>query len=93
MTEERITEVHTPTGDTHTHTTVISDAPKSRGGATWLIALVLLLIVGVAIFLFSGVSDAEIAKDTAVAEAADSVGNAASQVGDAARDVADAATN
>ena len=82
MAEERITEVHSPSGETHTtHTTVIGDEPRSRGG------------VGGAIWFFSGANQSEIAKDNAVAEAADDVGNAAGQVGDAARDVADTVTN
>ena len=95
MAEERITEVHSPSGETHTtHTTVISDEPRSRGGAGLWIALVLLIVVVVgAIWFFSGANQSEIAKDTAVAEAADEVGNAAGQVGDAARDVADTVTN
>jgi hypothetical protein len=93
MTEERITEVHTPTGETHTHTTVITDTPKSGGTATWLIVLLLIVAIGAGIWFFSGIGGAEVAKDNAVAEAADEVGNAAGQVGDAAQDVADSVTN
>ncbi len=92
MAEERITQVETPTGS-HTHTTVVSDRPRSGGGAMWLVALLLLVVVAFAVFYFSGMSGAEVAKDNAVAEAADDVGNAAQQVGDAAQDAADAVTN
>jgi hypothetical protein len=86
MVEERITEVETPSGDTHTHTTVVSDGERSGGGATWLIVLLLIVVAGVAIWFFSGMSGSEVAKDNAVAEAAGDVGDAAQQVGDAAQD-------
>ena len=93
MVEERITQVETPSGDTHTHTTVVTDAPRSGGGATWLIVLLLVVIAAVAVFYLSGMSGSEVAKDNAVAEAADNVGNAAQQVGDAAQDAADSVTH
>ena len=93
MVEERITEVETPSGGTHTHTTVVSDPPRSGGGAMWLVILVLIVVAGVAVFYLSGMSGAEVAKDNAVAEAAGNVGDAAQQVGDAAQDAADAVTN
>lgn len=94
MTEERITHVETPAGDTHTHTTVVSDAPRSGGGgAMWLIVLLLVVVAAIAVFYVSGMSGSEVAKDNAVAEAAGDVGNAAQQVGDAARDAADSVTN
>ena len=93
MVEERITEVETPSGGTHTHTTVVSDQPRSGGGAMWLVILVLIVVAGVAVFYLSGMSGAEVAKDNAVAEAAGNVGDAAQQVGDAAQDAADAVTN
>ena len=89
MAEERITHVETPSGDTHTHTTVVSDAPRSGGGAMWAIVLLLVVIAAVAVFYLSGMSGSEVAKDNAVAEAAGDVGAAAQQVGDAARDAAD----
>ena len=90
MTEERITQIETPSGDTHTHTTVVTDAPRSGGGgATWLIVLLLVVIAAVAVFYLSGMSGSEAAKDNAVAEAAGDVGAAAQQVGDAAQDAAD----
>ena len=93
MVEERITQVETPSGDTHTHTTVVSDSPRSGGGAMWLIVLLLVVIAAVAVFYLSGMSGSEVAKDNAVAEAADNVGTAADKVGDAAKDVSDSVTN
>lgn len=92
MTEERITETRTPEGNTHTHTTVVTDQPRS-GGATKWIGLVVLVIVGVvALLVFTRMSDAEVAKDSAVAEAAAEVGDAAEQVGDAAETAIDEVT-
>lgn len=88
MVEERVTEVETPSGNTHTHTTVVSDGGRGSG-ATWLIVLLLVVIAGVAIWFFSGMSGSEVAKDNAIAEAANDVGNAAQQAGDAAQDAAD----
>lgn len=93
MVEERITEVETPQGNTHTHTTVVSDGERSGGGATWLLVLLVVILAAVAIWFFSGMSGSEMAKDNAVAEAAGEVGQAANQVGDAAQDAADAVTN
>ena len=93
MVEERITQVETPSGDTHTHTTVVSDSPRSGGGAMWLIVLLLVVVAAVAVFYVSGMSGSEVAKDNAVAEAADNVGTAADKVGDAAKDVSDSVTN
>ena len=92
MVEERHTEVHTPSGDTHTHTTVVRDEPRS-GGGTWLIALLVLVVLVVGIWAFMQYGGAEVNKDNAVAEAADSVGTAAEQVGDAAQDAADSVGN
>jgi uncharacterized protein HemX len=89
MTEERITQVETPSGDTHTHTTVVTDAPRSGGGgAMWVIVLLLVVVAAVAVFYLSGMSGSETAKDNAVAEAAGDVGDAAQKVGDAAQDAA-----
>ena len=92
MTEERITETETPSGNIHTtHTVVTDDAPRSGGGAGWLIALVLVVVAVIGIYMFSQQSDSEVAKDNAVAEAADSVSDAASSVGEAAKNAGDAA--
>ena len=93
MTEERITEVRTPEGDTHTtHTTVVSDEPRG-GGSGWLIALVLIIALVVGIWAFSTMGGAEVAKDDAIAGAANDVGDAAQSVGDAAQDAADSVAN
>jgi hypothetical protein len=93
MVEERITEVETPSGNTHTHTTVVSDGDRSGGGATWVIVLLLIVVGAVAIWFFSGMSGSEVAKDNAVAEAADDVGNAATQAGEAVERAADNVAN
>ena len=94
MVDERITEVETPTGDTHTTHTIVTDGePRSGGGSGWLIALVLIIAVIAGIWFFSGMSNSESAKDNAVANAANDVGAAAEQVGDAAQDAANNVTN
>ena len=84
MTEERITEVETPSGNTHTSHTVVD---RDRGGgAGWLIAIVLILALLIGgYFLLQG-RGSEANKDNAVAEAAGDVGDAAQKVGDAAQD-------
>ena len=92
MTEERITETETPSGNIHTtHTFVTDDGARRGGGSGWLIALVLILVAVAGIYLFSQQSGAEVSKDNAVAEAADNVSDAANQVGDAAQDAGAAA--
>lgn len=88
MTEERVTEVHTPDGDTHTtHTTVVSDEPRG-GGSGWVIAILLLVAIIVGVWAFSTWGNSEMAENAAVADAAGEVGEAAQQVGDAAQDAA-----
>lgn len=90
MVEERIVETRTPTGETHTHTEIIRDAPaERRGGPGWAIfaLLIVALIVG-ALFLMNN-NSSEVAKDNAVADAANSVGDAAQSIGDAADKAAD----
>ncbi len=93
MTEERITEVssESPTGNTHTHTTVVRDAEPSSGGSKWVLILIVLVLGAGALFVFSQMGGAEAAKDNAVAGAAADVGNAANEVGEAAQGVGDAA--
>lgn len=90
MTEERITEVETPAGNTHTTHTVVTDGEaRSGGGSGWLIAIVLILAVLVGGYFLMQGTGAEANKDNAIAEAADDVGNAAQQVGDAAEKAVD----
>ena len=91
MTEERITTTQMPDGAEHTHTTIITDAPRSSsgGGGKWLLLLLILVAAVVGVFAFMQTSGAEVAKDNAVAQAAGEVGDAASAVGDAAKDAAD----
>ena len=87
MVEERITEVETPTGNTHTtHTVVHDDGERRGGGSGWLIAIVLLIALVAGFFIFSNMSGSEVAKDNAIADAANNVGEAAQNVGDAAQD-------
>ena len=71
MAEERITETRNPAGTSHTHTTIVSDEPRRGGGATWVIVLLLIVLAAVAIWFFSGMRGSEVAKDTAIREAAD----------------------
>ncbi|QNE04292.1 hypothetical protein [Croceicoccus marinus] len=95
MTEERITRVETPEGNTHVRTEVIRDAEPARSGggmATMLIVLVVVAALIGAFVLMQG-QDAEIAKDNAVAGAADSVGNAAESIGNAADQAAEKIAN
>lgn len=92
MTEERITETETPTGNIHTTHTIVTDGgAPSRSGPGWIIAIVLVLVAVAGIYLFMQQSGAETAKDNAIAEAADSVAGAAEKVGDAAQNAGDAA--
>jgi len=94
MAEERITEVQTPSGGSHTHTTVISEPRSGRGGgAMWVIVLLLIIVAAIAVFYLSGLNGSEVAKNDAIAEAAEDVGNAAGQVGEAAQDAADSVKN
>ncbi len=90
MTEERITETETPSGNVHTtHTVVTEDRANRSGGSGWLIALVLVIVAIGGLYLFSRQSGAELAKDNAVAAAANDVSDAAHAVGDAAKDAVD----
>lgn len=92
MTEERITETRTPSGDTHTTHTVVTDDGRSRGSG-WLIAIVLILAVIAGFWFYSQQSGAEIARDNAITDAANDVGEAAGQVGDAAEKAGDAVSD
>lgn len=86
MTEERITEVETPAGNTHTTHTVVTDGEPRRGGAGWLLPLILIIALIAGFLIYSNMSGSEVAKDNAIANAADNVGEAAQNVGDAAQD-------
>ena len=93
MTDERITEVETPSGNTHT--TIVTDGERTTGGggSTLLIVLVLVVLAGIALYFFSGMSKSESNKDNAVAAAADNVSEAADKVGHAAQDAAKKVVN
>lgn len=86
--EERIVEVETPSGNTHTTHTVVDSGARSGGGSGWLIALVLIIALAVGGYFLMQGTDASANKDNAIAAAADDVGNAAQKVGDAAQDAA-----
>ena len=87
MVEERITEVETPAGNTHTSHTVV-DRDDRRGGSGWLIAIVLILALLIGGYFLMQSTGSDVAKDNAIADAAGEVGAAAEQVGDAAQDAA-----
>lgn len=84
MTEERITEVETPSGNVHTTHTVVERS--GGGGSGWLIAIVLILAVLVGGYFLMQGTNASANKDDAIAGAAKDVGDAANKVGDAAQD-------
>ena len=90
MTEERITETTDSAGNTHTTHTVVSDGANRSGGTNWAIILLVLVVAIVGIFFLSQMNNAEVAKDHAIAGAADQVGNAAGQVGEAAQNAGNA---
>jgi hypothetical protein len=91
MVEERITEVETPSGNTHTSHTVV-DRDDRRGGSGWLIAVILVLALLIGGYFLLRNSNSDIAKDNAIAEAASDVGAAAEQVGEAAQDATKSVT-
>ena len=59
-------------------------------GTNWAIILLVLVVAIVGIFFLSQMNNAEVAKDNAIAGAADQVGNAAGQVGEAAQNAGNA---
>jgi uncharacterized protein HemX len=89
MAEERITEVQSPDGNTHTHTTVVTDGARSGGGGGMvLIALLVIVALVIGIWAFNKYGGAEANKDNAIANAANQVGDAAQKAGNAAQDAA-----
>ena len=92
MTEERIIETREQGGTTHTHTTVVTDGAGRGGSSRWALVLIALVAAVAAVFAITQMSGAEVAKDNAVAGAAEEVGAAASQVGDAVENVAEGMT-
>jgi flagellar basal body-associated protein FliL len=89
MTEERITEHTDQDGHTHTTHTIVTEGERKSGGMTIVLLIVALIAVVAAIYLFSNMSNAEVAKDNAVGDAASQVGDAANQAGDAIENAAD----
>lgn len=94
MAEEKITE--RDDGVTTERTIERSDdADKTviierRGGAGWVIAIILLVAVIGGTYFLSQSGAREAVETEAITEAAENVGDAAQQVGDAAQDAADA---
>ena len=92
MTEERVTETTDAEGNTHTRTTIVTDEPR-RSGSSWVMLLLVLAAIVIGVIVFTQMSGAEVAKDTAIADAANDVGDAAQKAGDAVQDVADEVTD
>jgi len=93
MTEERIVESRDRDGATNTHTTIIEDRGGTRRGDGRVLVILLAILVvtlGVGVWLFGGLSEAEITKDEAVAGAANEVQNAAGAVEEVAREASEA---
>ncbi|BDI60983.1 hypothetical protein [Qipengyuania nanhaisediminis] len=88
MTEERITEHTDARGNTHTVHTINSGGHESSAGK-WLFLLVLVAALLAGGYFLTQSNASEIARDNAIADAANDVGDSANQVGDAAQDVAD----
>ena len=94
MTEERITETTDPAGNTRTPHTVVTDGESRKaGGTNWILILLVLVVAIVGIFFLTQMNSAEVAKDNAIAGAANEVGEAAGQVGNAAQEAGDAVEN
>ncbi|KWV95851.1 MULTISPECIES: hypothetical protein [unclassified Erythrobacter] len=90
MTEERITETTDSSGNTHTTHTVVTDGANRGGGTNWVLIMLVVAIAIIGIFFFTQMNSAEVAKDNAIADAANEVGEAANQVGDAAQNAGEA---
>ncbi|WP_370178595.1 hypothetical protein [Alteriqipengyuania sp.] len=90
MTEERITEHTDEAGNTHTTHTVVTDGEKHGGGGSTILLIILAVIaILVAVYFFSNMSNAEVAKDNAIGDAATQVGDAVNDAGEAVEDAAD----
>ncbi|MGB3806738.1 MAG: hypothetical protein WA936_06035 [Erythrobacter sp.] len=93
MVQERVTQTEDARGNVHTTHVISNDAPPEGGGsAKWVFLLVLIVALAVGGYLIAQSTGAEIARDNAIAGAAEEVGSAASEVGSAAGEVADEAT-
>lgn len=88
MTEERITETETPSGETYTTHTIVTE--RRGGGGGWIIGIVVLLIAVAGLYFISQMSDFEVGKNNAMTEAAGDVGDAADKVGESADRVGEA---
>lgn len=76
MAEERITETRDQNGNTHTTHTVVKDG-TGKGGFGWAM-LLLVAVLGIGgLVAFNQMGGAEIAKDNAVADAANTLEGAA----------------
>ncbi len=103
MTDERITETTNAQGnvvertierDTGPAAVTVNTAPPASGGGSWaMIAIVLLFVIAVGGYFMFANSDSEVAKDNAVAEAADNVGAAAEKAGNAVEKAAEKIAN
>lgn len=89
MADERITETTDAQGNVRTTHIITNEQPR-RGGLGVLGIFLILALAGLAaLFIFTRMGDAEIAKDTAVADAANEVSEAANEVGAAASEAAE----
>ncbi len=88
MAEDQFRETRTPDGSTHTTIIRETQAPRRGGGSTALVLLVLLVVVAIGAFVMLRGQDSEIARDNAIAGAAEQVGESAQRVGNAVEDAA-----
>lgn len=85
MTEHEQTEIRDPV--TPANTTTIIHEKRSSGGA--ILAVIAVIGLLVAAFLFMRAQDSEVMRDAAIADAAQKVGNSAEQAGQAVENAAD----
>ena len=79
----------TPAAPAHT-TTIIREKRGSGGTVLAIVAVVGLLLAG---FLYVQANDSEVMRDAAIADAAEKVGDSAQQAGQAVEDAANELTN